>query len=293
MPFSAAGQLTPLSDHYILNPLTINPAFAGSRGALNIAAFYRRQWVGVPGAPETITIAADALLQNAKVGLGIIIVNDKIGVTKENSFKSDYSYKIGIGNGSISFGLGAGLKTTNTDWSKLVVLDPGDEYYLIASKVFVVPDFSFGLYYTNLKYYLGISIPNLIGYKYNFDKEGYSLKINPHQYVYLFNSGYIFDIGSKTKFIPSTLVCYSPSEKLQFDINAHFNFFDRFWIGGSYRSTQSVAGLFQFALNYQFKIAYSYNFEFSKLGRYNNGSHEIMIRYEFRYKVDVVSPLVF
>lgn len=293
MPFSAAGQLTPLSDHYILNPLTINPAFAGSRGALNIAAFYRRQWVGVPGAPETITIAADALLQNAKVGLGIIIVNDKIGVTKENSFKSDYSYKIGIGNGSISFGLGAGLKTTNTDWSKLVVLDPGDEYYLIASKVFVVPDFSFGLYYTNLKYYLGISIPNLIGYKYNFDKEGYSLKINPHQYVYLFNSGYIFDIGSKTRFIPSTLVYYSPSEKLQFDINAHFNFFDRFWIGGSYRSTQSVAGLFQFALNYQFKIAYSYNFEFSKLGRYNNGSHEIMIRYEFRYKVDVVSPLVF
>lgn len=293
MPLSASGQLAPVSDHYILNPLTINPAYAGSREALNIAAFYRRQWVGVPGAPETMTLTADALLWNGKVGLGIIIVNDKIGVTKETSFKSDYSYKISIGKGNISFGLGAGLKTTNTNWSKLVVLDPGDDYYLLPSKVFLVPDFSFGLYYTNLKYYLGVSIPNLIGYKYNFDKEGYSLKINPHQYLYLLNSGYIFDIGSKTKFLPSTLIYYSPGEKLQYDINAHFSFFDRFWMGGSYRSTQSVAGLFQFAVNNQFKVAYSYNFDFSKLGKYNSGSHEIMIRYEFRYKVNIVSPLSF
>jgi type IX secretion system PorP/SprF family membrane protein len=293
MPISAAAQLTPVSDHYILNPLTINPACAGSSGALNIAAFYRRQWVGVPGAPETMTFSADALLWNAKVGLGIIIVNDKLGVTKETSFKSDYSYKVNLGKGNISFGLGAGLKTTNTDWSKLVVLDPGDEYYLLASRVFVVPDFSFGLYYTNLKYYLGISIPNLIGYKYNFEKEGYSLKINPHQYLYLFNSGYIFDLGLNTKFIPSALVYYLPGERMQYDINVHFSFLDRFWLGGSYRSTRSLAGLFQFAVNNQFKVAYSYNFDFSTLGRYNNGSHEIMIRYEFRYKVDVVSPLVF
>jgi type IX secretion system PorP/SprF family membrane protein len=293
MPLSAFGQLIPVSDHYILNPLTINPAFAGGRGALNIAAFYRRQWVGVQGAPETMTFSADALLWNAKVGLGIIIVNDKIGVTKETSFKSVYSYKVSIGKGNISFGLGAGLKTTNSDWSKLVVLDPGDEYYLLASRVFVVPDFSFGLYYSNLKYYLGISIPNLIGYKYDFEKKGSSLKINPHQYLYLFNSGYTFDLGPNTKFLPSTLVYYLPGERMQYDINAHFSFLDRFWIGGSYRSTRSVAGLFQFAVNNQLKVAYSYNFDFSTLGRYNNGSHEIMIRYEFRYKVNVVSPLVF
>jgi type IX secretion system PorP/SprF family membrane protein len=293
MPLSAAGQLTPVSDHYILNPLTINPACAGSSGALNIAAFYRRQWVGVPGAPETMTFAADALLWNSKVGLGIVIVNDKIGVTKETSFKTDYSYKVSFGKGGISFGLGAGLKLTNTDWSKLVVLDPGDEYYLLASRVFLVPDFSFGLYYTNLKYYLGISIPNLISYKYNFEKEGYSLKMNPHKYLYLLNSGYVIDLGAKTKFLPSVLIYYLQGEKMQIDMNVHFSFLDRLWIGGSYRSARSVAGLFQFAVNNQFKVAYSYDFDFSKLGRYSNGSHELMIRYEFRYKINVISPLVF
>ncbi len=133
LPVSVAGQLTPVTNQYILNPLTINPAYAGSRGALNIAAFYRRQWVGISGSPETMTLAADAPLLDAKLGLGLIITNDKLGVTKETQFHTTYAYKISMGDGNLSFGLGAGLITTNTAWSDLVVLDPGDEYFLIDS----------------------------------------------------------------------------------------------------------------------------------------------------------------
>ena len=51
IPVSLSGQLTPYSNQYILNPLTINPAFAGNRGVLNMAAFYRKQWVGIKGSP--------------------------------------------------------------------------------------------------------------------------------------------------------------------------------------------------------------------------------------------------
>ena len=293
LPLSASGQLTPVTDHYILNPLTINPAYAGSRGALNIAAFYRRQWIGMPGAPETVTFSADAPLFDAKLGLGLIIVSDKVGVTKGNSFNSNYSYKINIGNGSLSFGLGAGVIATNTNWSRLVVLDPGDEFALTGSRVYVVPDFSFGVYYTNLKYFAGFSIPELTGYKFDLNKNRYSVNINTGQYLYLFNTGYEFDIAPKTRFFPSTLITYSHGEKLQYDINAHFSFFDRFWIGASYHNTGSVTGLFQLSLNNQLKVAYSYYFDFSDLRKYNNGSHEIMLRYEFRYKVDAISPLNF
>jgi type IX secretion system PorP/SprF family membrane protein len=146
LPLSLSGQLTPVTNQYVLNPLTINPAYAGNRGALNIAAFYRRQWVGIAGAPGTMTLAMDAPLLDAKLGLGLIITSDKIGVTKETQFNSYYSYKISMGKGNLSLGLGAGLITTNTAWSDLVVLDPGDEYYLVDSRVFIVPDFSFGAY---------------------------------------------------------------------------------------------------------------------------------------------------
>jgi type IX secretion system PorP/SprF family membrane protein len=293
LSYSLSGQLTPVTNQYVLNPLTINPAFAGSRGALNIAAFYRRQWVGITGAPETMTFSMDAPLNDEKIGLGLIIVNDKIGVTKETQFMSNYAYKIKIKDGVLSFGLGAGIITTNTAWSDLTVQDPGDEIYLVDSRVFIVPDFNFGIYYSYKNYFAGLSIPKLLGYQFNYDKNKYTLLVNPGQYYYLFNTGYVFNLTSKMKFFPSTLVTFSPGEKILYDINAHFNFSDRLWVGASYRSNRSVAGLLQFSLNNQLRVAYTYDFDIGRLGRYSNGSHEIMLRYEFRYRVDVVNPLVF
>jgi type IX secretion system PorP/SprF family membrane protein len=293
IPLSVSGQLTPVTNQYILNPMVINPAYAGGRGALNIAAFYRKQWVGVTGAPETMTFAIDAPLADEKIGLGLIIVNDKIGVTKETQFSTNYAYKISLGEGTLSFGLGAGVITTNTAWSDLVVLDPGDEFYLIDSRLFVVPNFSFGIYYSYRNYFAGFSIPKFLSYKFDFNKNKYGLVNDPGLYNYMLTTGYVFTISPKFKFFPSTLLTYSPGEKILYDINANFSFFDLFWVGASYRNNRSVASILQFQLNKQLRVAYSYDFDLGKLGRYSNGSHEIMLRYEFRYKVDVVNPLVF
>jgi len=277
----------------VLNPLSINPAYAGNRGALNIAAFYRRQWAGIPGAPETMTLAADAPFLDSKLGLGFIITNDKIGVTKETHFLTNYSYKINMNKGSLSLGLGAGLITTNTSWSDLVVLDPGDENFLTNSRVFVVPDFTFGAYYSNQNYFAGLSIPKLLGYKFNYDKNKYTLLVKPGNYNYLLNAGYVYTLNQKIKLFPSTLITISPGEKLLVDLNAYVSLNDRIWAGASYRNGRSLGLLCQFAVNNQFRIAYTYDFDFGKLGQYSNGTHEIMLRYEFHYKVKVVNPLNF
>jgi type IX secretion system PorP/SprF family membrane protein len=293
IPGGLFGQLTPVTNQYILNPLTINPAYAGNRGALNIAAFYRRQWVGIPGAPETMTLAMDAPLLDSKLGLGLIITNDKIGVTKETNISTYYAYKISMGEGNLSLGLGAGMTITNTAWSDLSVHDPGDENYLLNSSVYMVPDFRFGVYYYNQNYFIGISIPKLLGNKFDYSKDKYTLKFNPGQYNYLLNTGYVFSLSPKLKFSPSTLVTISPGEKLLYDINAHFILFDRLWLGATYRNNSSFAGLLQFAVNNQLRVAYTYDYDFNELRIYSNGSHEIMIRYEFRYKINVVNPLIF
>jgi len=293
IPFSLVGQLTPVTDQYVLNPLTINPAVAGNRGALSVAAFYRRQWAGISGAPETISLTADAPFFDNKVGLGLIIVNDKVGVTKETQFISNYSYYIDLGNGKLSFGLGAGIITTNTAWSDLVVLDPGDELYLVDSKLFVVPSFSFGTYYSYKNYFAGLSIPKFLSYTFNYDKNKYSVQVDPGQYNYMLSTGYLYTISPRLKIIPSTLITLTPEKKLLYDLNAHVNFLDRFWAGASYRNGRSVTGLFQFHVNDQLRIAYTYNFDIGGIQTYSNGSHEIMLRYEFKYMVDVVNPLVF
>lgn len=293
IPITLSGQLAPITNQYVLNTLSINPAFAGNRGNLNIAGFYRKQWVGIQGAPETITFSADAPMANNKVGLGLVVMNDKIGVTKETSVITNYSYRIDVGEGALSFGLGAGIITTNTAWSDLVVLDPGDELYLVDSRRFILPAFSFGTYYSNSKYFLGFSIPKFIGYKFDYDKNKYSLTVDPGQYNFLLYTGYALNLSQNIDFIPSTLINLTPGQKVLFDLNTTFNFNNRFWAGASYRNKRSVGALFQFQVNNQFKIAYTYDFDTGSLGGYSNGSHEVMLRYEFRYKVKVVDPLIF
>lgn len=292
-PVGLYGQLAPVTNHYILNPLMINPAFAGDRGVLNLATFYRKQWVGVTGSPETITFSADAPVLEQKLGLGLIIVSDKVGATRENQFNTNYAYRIDVGSGFLCLGLGAGVITTNTAFSSLIVLDPGDEIFLADSRLFVVPNFSFGVQYSNRNFFSAFSIPRFLSYKFDFDKGRYALNNEMRNYSYRLNAGNIFDISPRLRIFPSVLLQYSLISKLQYDINAVFSIFDKLWLGASWLNNRSVAGLIQFQPNNQIRIAYTYDFDFNKLGRYSNGSHEVMLRYQFRYKVNVLNPLAF
>jgi type IX secretion system PorP/SprF family membrane protein len=293
IPIGLFGQLTPVTNQYILNPLAINPAFAGSRGALSIASYYRKQWIGIKGAPETITFSIDAPFSDQRIGLGLEVISDKIGVTKENQFNTNYAFKINMGSGILSFGLRGGVILTNTAFSDLIVIDPGDEIYLVDSRTFVVPNFSFGIHYSVHNYFAGFSVPRFLTYRFDFNRNKYVLKNDINNYSYILNSGNVFKLSSKFKFFPSTLLQYSKVGKFHYDLNALFCFIDKFWLGASYRNNRSVVGLIQFQPNNQLKIAYTYDFDFNKLGKYSNGSHEIMLRYEFRFKVDVLNPLVF
>jgi len=293
IPVGAFGQLTPVTDHYILNPVSLNPACAGSSGALNIAAFYRHQWVGINGAPVTMTLTADAPLRDNRIGLGFILLNDKIGVTNETQFITNYSYRVNLGKGSLSFGLGAGLISTNTAWSKLDPQDNGDEYYLIDSKPFYVPHASFGMYFVYKDYFAGLSVPKIFSYKYNFDKGKYQLANDMSLFNYMFTTGYSFKVSQKLKILPSTLLSYTSKEPMLYDLNMQVIYSDRLWFGLSYRSSNSVNALFQIQLGSQIKVAYSYDYDLNKIGNYSSGSHEIMLRYEFRHKLNAISPLSF
>lgn len=282
---------------YLLNPMLINPAYAGSRDALSLSMFYNKRWTGLEGAPTSAIFTADVPFSDQKLGLGLILVSDKIGVTKENQFVTNYAYRIFIGeNSTLSFGLGAGMVLTNTAFSDLVVLDPGDEAYLADSRTFAVPNFNFGIYYNSRLWFSGFSIPRLLNYSFDYGKSKYVLDNDISLYSYMLNTGLKFDKNPNFGFYPSLLLRYSDipaTSKVQYDVNAQFLFLEKFWVGSSYRNNRSVAALFQFQPTNQLKIAYSYDFEISKLGKYGNGSHMIMLRFDFKYNVYALNPLIF
>ncbi|HLN21771.1 MAG TPA: type IX secretion system membrane protein PorP/SprF [Bacteroidales bacterium] len=288
-----SAQIAPVPDQYVLNPVLINPAATGLRESLSIAGLFRRQWAGIKGAPETIMLIADSPVFDGNTGLGFSIMRDKIGVTRETSVSGSYSYTTKAGEGSLSLGLKAGILATNTAWSELVALEPGDESMLSDSRTFIVPDFGFGAYYYNEKYFAGFSVPRLLGYRFNTDKNRYSLRIDPGQYYYLFQGGYLIDLSEIIRFQPSALLSLSPGEKMLLDINAHFNFLEKVWAGVSFRTNRSFASMVQVAINDQVKAAYSYYLDFGKLGHFSTGTHEIMLRFDLQMKADVVNPLIF
>src|SRR5436190_22353458 len=81
--FRASAQYEPQFTQYMNNEQFINPAYAGSRGFAAASLLYRDQWVGIEGAPRTATFGFHSPFMYNKIGLGLCIMNDRIGVTNQ------------------------------------------------------------------------------------------------------------------------------------------------------------------------------------------------------------------
>src|ERR1043166_3375076 len=93
-----AAQQRPVQSLYMFDPLLINPAYAGTQVQLSATAIYRNQWVNLDGAPKTLTATIHSGFYKARMGLGLIITNDQIGIHNDFSLYGVYSYKIQFPN---------------------------------------------------------------------------------------------------------------------------------------------------------------------------------------------------
>jgi len=100
-------------------------------------------------------------------------------------------------------------------------------------------------------------------------------------------------ISSQVKFLPSLIIKYHPKNAIQIDYNAQINLKDRIWMGIGYRNRNMLVGMLQYQLNYQIRMAYSYDYNFGSIGKYMNGSHEIVLNYVFKYSRNVMGPRQF
>jgi type IX secretion system PorP/SprF family membrane protein len=292
-PLQLLGQLFPLSDHYVYDALSINPAFAGANEALSATMMYRNQWVGFKDAPKDYMLTVHTPVLNDRIGLGFVIEENSIGIFKETTFLGNYAYRMEEGDGKLSLGLGFGVTVYNTAWNELEATDPNDAQLMNSPTTNLLPAFSLGTYYYTKKYFIGISIPLFLSYEFDKTTGKYKVTNNLSGYNYLFTGGYELPICSILKFMPSMLIKYHPNNTLQIDYNAQLVLKDKIWLGIGYRNRDMLVGLFQCQISYQLRIAYSYDFNVSDLGKYENGSHEIVLNYVFRYSRKVVGPRQF
>jgi type IX secretion system PorP/SprF family membrane protein len=228
-----------------------------------------------------------------RIGLGLLIENNSIGIFKETSFIGNYAYRRELYNGKLALGLGFGVTIYNNDWNELDATDANDEQLMNNPTSAVLPTFSLGTYYYTQKYFIGISLPFFLSHELDQSTGNYKIKNNFSEYNYFFTGGYEAGISSQIKLIPSLLIKYHPDHIIQIDYNVQLNIKDKIWIGIGYRNRDILIGMLQCQLTYQIRMAYSYDFELGSIGKYTNGSHEIVLNYVFNYARKIMGPRQF
>ncbi|CAN5338555.1 type IX secretion system membrane protein PorP/SprF [soil metagenome] len=285
---------------YMFNGLAVNPAYAGSRERPVVLGLYRHQWAGFgAGVPRTALIAAHAPLMNDRIGLGLSLASDNIGVTNMTNVTASYAYRLPVGKGKwagkLAFGIDAQFNNYRHRWSEITSTTGGDPSFANNSQNVFSPNFGAGVYYYNEKFYLGASIPHMLNASLR-DKvklSGTDLTARMYRH-YFFTGGAIITLNENLKLRPSFLFKYVDNAPFQGDYNVSLLIKEALWIGASFRSSfqqpAAVVGIIEYMFVKGARLGYAYDHTFTAIGAYQSGSHEIMLSYEFGKKDKYLSP---
>ena len=198
------GQQDPQYTHYMYNMNVVNPAYAGSRETLSVGVLGRTQWVGIDGAPQTLTFNVHAPV-GANLGVGLSVIVDEIGPVKEQNAYADVSYTINTSDeGVLAFGLKAGFTFFNADLDRLLAPDGtrGVDDLFINDAKNTFPNIGAGLYYYTDRFYLGASVPNILEAPHFDDLDSAEASEKVHGFL---TAGYLFYLSDNLQFKPATM----------------------------------------------------------------------------------------
>ncbi len=287
------AQHTPLTSQYLFNGLVINPAYAGSRDALTANLTHRQQWVGFEGAPVTQTISIHSPMGRTKVGLGLLLYNDRIGVSNEIGLFSNYAYRLRLGTGKLSLGLGAGFTVLRANWTDVALQQSNDQSFSANTQAAIRPNFSTGAFYYTKTWFAGISLPFLFVHRYDVNETGFRFNQERFDAQPMLTGGYVFELTEDLKMKPTALIRYRLESGVQADVSGNLIIKDKVWAGISYRTGDAIIGMIEVLPTPQWRLGYAYDLGLSALRPYHNGSHELLVQYEFGYRIRVRDPRYF
>lgn len=293
VPVAVISQQTAQYNHYIFNQLVINPAYAGSKEVVNFNGIYSTQWSGLEGSPTTQTISAEGgALPN--IGLGVHLIQDKIGAQSTTGFYGNYSYKLRLNKKMVlSFGIATGVTHYTLDGNLLInsdaYLDPAIPENMENKTRF---DSKAGLFLYSEKFYAGFSISELTSNA----KASYEMLIAGQVKHYYLTAGYVFEINPAIKFKPGFLIKEDFRAPTNVDLNSFFLFNNKLWIGATYRTGAGIfkgkeldntlrnrdAVIIMTDLNISdnFRVGYAYTYSLSALKDFPG--HEISLGYTLK-----------
>ena len=272
----ARAQKEVLYSQYLVNPLSINPATAGSRESFHLTAFFRRKWIGLRNAPVTQSVSADGAVANGRVGLGFQALNDRMGLFGATGVYGSVAYRFNLpALAKLSIGVQGGVNVL-----------PLYDFATASSLNRAIASFGLGVYYQSERFFAGISAPEMTGQ--TLDLAG--------RFVYrsarpvMVQAGTTVDLSDNVVLIPSVLISKTSDRPLGVDLNARLWVNEQFGLGLSYRQnspglvqTNYLQALAEYQLTKAIRVGYLFNSktpENPNAGLYFQQSvHEVMFRF--------------
>lgn len=272
---SARAQQLPQLTQYQFNDYVFNPAVAGTRNMFELRSGHRYQWVGIQDAPRTFTLSGTTPL-GSKMGVGGLLFTDIVGPTRRTGLQFSYAYHLKLTEDlKLSLALSGGLLQFLIDGSKIQLHDTGDPVMDDQLRGGIEADATFGGMLYHPKYWLGVTVPQLMGNKVAFldNNDGTLSRMERHYYLM---GGYRHEMGD-FKLEPSVLVKYVAPVPVKLDVTATVRYRDSFWVGASYRTNDALCAMVGYWHKQQFQFGYSYDVISSNLKNYSTGTHEVML----------------
>ena len=290
LPLIASAQEDVAISQYLHNQYTLNPAFAGSRNCLSIFGAFRKQWVGVSNAPSKEILSFNSPMQNDKVALGFMILNDKVAVYQNTKVTASYTYRIKVGKKSnLAFGVDGGVKLNSANWQSISTIQDNDPLFQTNGSATNIA-LGAGIAWYGQKFFTSFAVPSLLYYSPSIlgKADFQPLKIN-----YLLSAGYLFSATNEIALQPSALIIYNSGNKPILDLGATAIYASTIWATLAYRSVGEVVMIAAIQPLTTLRIGYSFDFGIGNLAKFGSGSHEISIQYDFGYTIKSSNPKFF
>ncbi len=269
-------------NHYVVNPVLVNPAFTGNDDKFHVYGHYRTQWTGFTNAPQTYALSVNGPLAD-KVGIGGMILSEHFGLTNRlrGQLSYAYHYKSEKQGFQAGFGFSTEFQRTSLDNSVLTngFYDAADRVVEESTKNVSIFDAAVGAYAVfNNKITVHVASPNLIRARLGQISDTAKTQSSFLRQVVL-GLMYKSVLSDKLTIEPSIQIrrAYQAPFEVEMNIMARF-MQDRFSAGTFFRPGSSGAmGLTMGIKESFFQIYYSYSASIAEFKSYSQQGHEITL----------------
>lgn len=267
--------------HYFDMQTYFNPAAAGKEAKINVSGAYNMSMVGFENSPKTMYFAGDMPLRlgESRVGLGMVLLNDKIGLFSHQNLAAQVALRRQLLDGWLAVGAQVGLLSEKFTTSGLDLGENSVADYAFpqSDETGNAIDVGVGVYYSRGPWYVGLSAKH-ITYPTLMLGETAEMSISGSYYL---TGGYTFKLRNPLLSLATSALVMSDLTGYRGDVSARLIYTyegRKLYAGAGYSPTNSatiyLGGMFKGVM-----LGYSYELYTNGI-KFRNGSHELHIGYQ-------------